>query len=311
MNKAEEEFFLENNADSSLYYYNMAFNQYDFVFLRDLVNAAQIAFFSQKPYEKYFYQAFEFGLEPWHIQEIDLFSPIADSLLSLPEFQTAYKSGRSVYLSKIDFDYLLDIYIMGIQDQLNKRKENYYVFKCEDMKALRINILNKGFPGSKFLGIDCTTIFSEIGRPEDDYNSKKLEYSDILGYNKPDSSSLSSTFAMIVLIHNQCAYIELEQLFYKAVLAGEMHPREVGVLYDNMFQKANDVYKYPCNYPNPYEGMFVLNNLFRHEKYQLTDEKINALRRKWFVCDIEVDKAKARYARKFGFRDKYGFFYCM
>lgn len=311
VNQAEEHFFLNNNVDSSLHFYNKAFDNYDYIFLRDLMNATQIAYFSNRPYKKYLYRAFEFGLEPWHIKKIDLFSPIADSLLSSSEFQSVYESGRTVYLSKIDFDYLLDIYVMKIQDQLNKRKDNYTDFKREDLKTLKTRISDRGYPGSKYLGVDCSTIFSEIGRPEDDYDSKKLEYSDILGYSSPDSSSLSSTIAMYLLIHNQCAFLELEHWFYQAVLEGEIHPREVGLLYDNMYRNVNDPNKYPCRYPNPYVGMFILNNLFRHEKYQLTDEKINALRRKWFVCDIEVDRAKARYASKFGFRVRYGFWNCM
>jgi hypothetical protein len=41
---AEEYYFLENNVDSSLSYYQRCFEIFDFAFARDAVNAFQIAF---------------------------------------------------------------------------------------------------------------------------------------------------------------------------------------------------------------------------------------------------------------------------
>ena len=73
INKAEELFFVQNKLDSSLYYYEKVFSDYDFIFVKDLVNASQIAFYSKKPYKKYIKQAFEQGLKIGYLSEIPLF----------------------------------------------------------------------------------------------------------------------------------------------------------------------------------------------------------------------------------------------
>ena len=49
INKAEQLYFIENKVDSALYQYDKAFEEYSFNFLRDLVNAAQIAKLNKKP----------------------------------------------------------------------------------------------------------------------------------------------------------------------------------------------------------------------------------------------------------------------
>ena len=48
INDAERWFFLKKNVDSSLHYYDKAFKQYDFLFIRDIMNVAQISFFAKK-----------------------------------------------------------------------------------------------------------------------------------------------------------------------------------------------------------------------------------------------------------------------
>src|SRR6188472_4413618 len=74
INKAEELFFLEQKTDSALFYYDKAFKEYDFIFVKDLVNAAQIAIFSNKPYQKYLERGFYYGLKPSHLDNFPLFN---------------------------------------------------------------------------------------------------------------------------------------------------------------------------------------------------------------------------------------------
>ena len=69
INKAEELFFVEGKPDSSLYYYKKAFTEFDFVFAKDPLNAAQIAYFSQQPFEEYLVKGFENGLKLSHSQK--------------------------------------------------------------------------------------------------------------------------------------------------------------------------------------------------------------------------------------------------
>lgn len=63
INDAEILYFMENEVDSSLAIYDEVFNTYEFVFLKDLLNAAQIAVYNKRDYEKYLLKSFEFGFK--------------------------------------------------------------------------------------------------------------------------------------------------------------------------------------------------------------------------------------------------------
>jgi len=73
INKAEELFFMEKKTDSSLFYYEKAFTEFDFIFVKDLINASQIAAFTNKPYQKYIIRGFDYGLKLSHLENYPLF----------------------------------------------------------------------------------------------------------------------------------------------------------------------------------------------------------------------------------------------
>jgi len=76
INKAEHHYFIDNNVDSSLYYYKKAFSEFNYVFVKDPLIAAQIAFHNNKPFEEYLIRGFEVGLKIEHLAEIEVFDPI-------------------------------------------------------------------------------------------------------------------------------------------------------------------------------------------------------------------------------------------
>ncbi len=311
INTAEELFFVENKPDSSLYYYKKAFSEFDFVFAKDPLNAVQIAYFSHQPFEEYLIKGFENGLKLSHLASIKLFNPIYNDLLNDKSLQHKYTECRSKYIKRLDLKYLSYVYEKAIKDQLDKKKENYKDIKLKNLEEWLTRIQLKGFPADKIVGLDDKSIFLETGNPEKDIDQLKIKYSNTLTYFTADDEIVSSKFIMIMLVHNQCAYVELQNLFKELVQKGEIHPREVGLLYDNQFRTSINSVNYRCKVPKPTDGVFNLNMFCQYNELGCSREQSDSIRGKWFIVPLSVDKAKKEYELKYGFRLFYGFWNCM
>lgn len=310
INTAEELFFVENKPDSSLYYFKKAFSEFDFVFVKDPLNAAQIAYFCHKPFEEYLIKGFENGLKISHLASIKLFNPKYNELLNNKSLLDKYAICREKYVKKLDLNYLSYVYEKATNDQIDKIKKDYDDILFMNMDDWLTRIRLKGFPSAKIIGIDDRTIFSEIGKPEKDFDQIKLKFGNALSDFTPDERILSSDFIMIMLIHNQCSYQELKNIFGELIKKGEIHPREVGVIYDNQFRKLNSV-NYRCQLLSPTEGVFYLNLFCRYNLLDCDEKQADSMRKKWFIVPLSVDKAKKEYEQKYGFRLFYGFWNCM
>ena len=165
--KAEIAFYLNNDVDSCLYYYNQAFNIFSFNYVHDLVNAAQIAYFSKKDYKPFVYKGLHYGLKSSHLKQIPLLTEIIQEIEDF-EKTSEYKTVRHNYLSRLDFDYLSWIYDLGIDDQINKVESDYDIYTLNYINELIPKIKQNGFPSNRRIGIEDSTIFSEIGKPEFD-----------------------------------------------------------------------------------------------------------------------------------------------
>lgn len=311
INKAECFYFIDNDVDNSLYYYDKTFSSFNFIFVKDAVNALQIASFNDKPNEKYLIKGFENGLKLEHLKDIPVLKNVYTQLCNDTSILKKYAEARSKYLSTVDFDYLSLMYKKAIEDQINKHLSNYDQIKKEEINYWIKVIPIKGFPSSKLIGIEDANIFGEIGKPENDLDNYKLKFDENLSYFTVDNNILSSQFIIYILIHNQCAFAELEHLFKDLIKKGEIHPREVGLLYDNMFRLNVNSNVYRCDL-NKYKGkgMFYLNRFCEYDNY-LDWEKTDALRKEWGIVSLTVDKNKKYYEKEHGFKLFFGFWNCM
>ncbi|MEZ4908096.1 MAG: hypothetical protein R2771_10780 [Saprospiraceae bacterium] len=300
INRAEYYYFIEHNIDSCFHNYDKAFHNYDFVFVRDLVIASEIAYFEGKEYKKYIIQAFKYGLKLDYLKEIKLFNPIIDSLLNDEELKNEFLSYRKEYLSKINFSYLLFIYDLYLDDQKYKTITDYETYHLHKLGILKQEIFKYGFPGDKTIGIDCEDIFAEIGKPELDLNFKKKlnnEYEHVVKFNR---DKIFQTNINPFLYHNPNSFCELEDIFLESLKKGEIHPRLIGVFYDNMFCSRKKTFIEYKNY-NINEGLFMLNPYCRYDLIYFDRKRINKIREKWFVPPIEVDESMKEYEKKYGF----------
>jgi hypothetical protein len=311
INKAEDLFFCHNMTDSSLHIYDQVFNDYSFLFVKDVLIAAQIAYFNQRPFRKYLVLGFKFGLKLDHLENIELFKPVYQLLKLDYELLELFNRERKEYLSSIDYEYLLSIYNMSIHDQINKNDKDlsYANFKKECISKIIKMILDKGFPGSKMIGIDDNNIFREIGHPEYDFNYLKNKSGHNLSYFKLEEESFTATTIMTILIHNGCAYDELKPYFENLIDSGLIHPRQIALMNDNKYRNVNSSY-YKCSkHASPL--VFKINPFVNYSMINHSRELTNKHRLENYMCSLEVDEAKKMFQNRFGFKLFFGFWSCL
>jgi hypothetical protein len=311
--KAEMAFFLDYNEDSCLYYYSLAFKTFSFNYVHDLINAAQIACYSKKDFKKYIYKGLRFGLKASHLNYVPLLkSTNIVSEIENYEKTSDYLAIRQKYLSKINFDYLSWIYDLGIEDQIEKKKNNYAVYTLNYINSLISKIKQYGFPSNKTIGIESRTIFAEAKRKETDLHKRIVAFPE-LDYFKTDDNILSNHFIMVLLHHRGCSYTELKNILLDEIAKGNLHPREFGFIYDRQCQyelQSKNRTNENCPKLATENGVFRIGNEFISnsiDKIECSQNKVNALRAKYNIVPLEVDKMKRVYEKQYGFKLFWGF----
>ena len=305
INKAEELFFVQNKLDSSLYYYEKVFSDYDFIFVKDLVNASQIAFYSKKPYKKYIKQAFEQGLKIDYLSEIPLFKNEYKKLILDKVLNDLFLENRKKYLAKIDIEYRDFTYDLGINDQKHKHLKGgaYDVKKHESIIKLNKKIEIKGFPGDKIVGIADATIFKELKSKYKDFYERFKNDKLLKSYFTSNDEALSEQLIMCVLIHEFSSFSNsyLNSIWLKEIKKGNIHPRDVALLHDN-------------TYRSDYASLtkikgYYLNNIFApYIKKNINRKEINNMRKNLHIVSLEVDEKKKEFEVFHGFKLFTGFF---
>lgn len=281
---AEEHYFLENNVDSALSYYQSCFETFDFVFARDAVNAFQIAYSENRPIEYFLKISFESGVTPSVLSSIPAISHFArDSLPKLDVMQD-YALFRSHYLDRIDVECLNETYRVGIIDQITKSIEGKH-----ETDALFKLALRYGLPGERNCGIEDSEIHQELGNRATNFLRLRDSISEAHGkkirHYSLDNNSLIMHVPLVIMLHNDCTFKYYEKALREAYLGGFIHPREIGCIYDNTF--LSDL---PHCRIVPNRGVFGLNNFANSNN--VDTEKANYLRAEWKICSIETDIKK-------------------
>ncbi len=312
INHAEECFFAHKKIDSAFYYYDLAFSSFNYIFAKDAINAVQLALHNKKPFMGYLLKGYENGLKPDYFKNIKLTQDLYTQLVTDTSMIRAYQTQRAKYLKKVNFQYLQTVYELSMEDQIKKNSIDleYSEFQKMCVNAIKIGIKKYGgFPGSKLLGLADSTVFKEVGFPDFDWNKRKQKYGNRLDYFKIDDD-LASDFILVVLLHNSCAFLELEKELRMAVSRGEIHPREVGLLYDNIYRKVNSKYN-KCTIPETQNGLFVLNTYTDYRNIPVSDQAVNALRATWDIVPLRIDGLKEEFEDQYGAKLFWGFWKCM
>lgn len=302
INKAEYSFFVKNDVDSSLYYYDSAFKTFDFLFVKDPINAAQIAKFSKKAHLKYLLKATEFGFKSTHLKNYPL---LMDEDFNFSD-KNEYEKNRKKYLDKINFNFLAYLNDLSIEDQKSKSFKNYDSIVFTTTNQLFDSIKKYGFPGEKYLGISDSTIFAEINKPELDLkNLVKNEKN--LWYMIPNEGILAQENPIILLVHNACSFKLYENLLLEEIKRGNIHPRDVALIHDNFYRFIN---YFPSYCDTSFDHIYYLNNLYVEYPNNLNLEEVDRNRIKLNIVPMIVDEKKKEFEERYKFKLFSGFWNC-
>lgn len=301
INKAETQYFLEKNVEGALKLYDSVFSNYDFIFLKDILNAAQISYFEKRLYRNYIKLAFSHGFKPEGLANIPLFQEDFFELLSDKELRNEYKKSRKTYVEGINKNYVKWIYKFALDDQVAKSKSGYESFKNRYLGRLFSKIKLSGFPGEQLLGVDDSLLFAEQGHPEWDLHQMAIKKGK--DYFATDDASFTNHTVFPFLVHEFCSYQILKEQLYDEMKKGKIHPREIGMLYDNMYRVRSS-----CNLPQ-FKGYFRLNTFMTYPKITSTNRKqTDVLRTENYIVSLAVDEQKLLYEKEYGFKLFYCFF---
>ncbi|PZF73828.1 hypothetical protein [Taibaiella soli] len=267
INNAESFYFLESNYDSAAYYYKKAFSNFDFVFVKDCIIAAELAAANKKKEDFLFFttRGFERG---WRLEDMtklaytggSRFVPVNvfNSLLtdkSLHDYLAKeYPLRRKKYLASIEVSLREKLVDMFMEDELNKNVHMKQGEKFEDRYMKHAKVVQKnnlrldsivkkvGFPGEKLTGIENDHLMEELGCKGKDplwqYDHYYYKYADSLNIDRKmfslDEDEYTCKILYVLLIHASCSYWKYQSVFPKNIATGNIHPRDVAFLLDFM-----------------------------------------------------------------------------
>lgn len=319
INKAEHLYFMEHRYAEAFEMYDSVFKSFDFLFAKDCVNAAQLAHIQGRPYKEYIYKGFENGLKlsmfEFKLRPSKFLQKMKKELDADPQTEIEYQLRRPKYLARINKKMLSYIMDEFFTDQVNKNKPDreYNSYKKKVIGKLIALINEEGFPGSRLVGVQDATVFEELGHPNQDFYSRrdKTKYKGDK-WMVIDEDILASQYAVIILIHNPCAFQILENLLLTEVKKGNIHPREVGLLYDNLYRFGKPYHKLECRkYDSRVDGWFNLNFFADHIVVTFDKEHTNQLRASWHIAPLELDQKKKEFAAEHAMKLFWGFWDCM
>ena len=322
INNAERYFFLENKPDSAFHYYDSAFANYDFVFAKDCYMAAQIALSRKNDrYIAYLKKGFENGLTPRHLAFSKVLRPISDSTNFKKKFP-GYQALRRKYLARIQINVRRMVMRHECEDQCEKNELSPIPYSEKLNKHIEFieHLVSSGtFPGDKLIGLDQNDIMKELGFPGEDY---KDQYEHYKTHNVSASQfeecgeCLAQAQVFPLLVHHYCIFNLLSSNWNKLIISGQIHPRDVALLFDNHLRFGPDKQWWQYNSyfycKNELDTkQYYKNNLFVHYRNIKIDNRvIDSMRKCLFMNTLAVDSARESYGKLLGFKTDFGFWKC-
>lgn len=312
INKAEEQIFVQKKIPDGLKTYSQVFDQYDFVFLHDCMNAMQIALYAndEKSFLKFTDKATKNGLKManlakfYYITKHPYYAKHKDSIAS------RYPANRQHYLRRLDTATLIKLYDLFATDQTQKNSlkgEKDHAFRsryraqiAETMKSLKKLAVERGFPSDKIIGIAQNNIMAELktGTPDlmryydmfKDYSNIHKSTFEVYEYE----SAANLIFPIMVHYGGYHNYTFFDDSFYmEQIKKGDLHPKDLAGLNDDWYIRVGNP-KPGINKGDKYYGVWEWS-MGPEMKTTIPDPTINKLRAKYFIAPIENDRAKQRF----------------
>lgn len=341
--KAECAIFDSDKIDAGFQYYDQAFNNFEFNYVHDLMNAAQLAHFYHRDYMKYLKKAVGYGLRPIHLDNVSAWKNTDIQSRFLEFYQSEEGQAlRQQYLSTINQEYLAWLYRFSLQEVKYRRSPDpdklYRGRFIQWDQQLLEKIEELGFPGARLVGIDDSLLYLELDNKDLDFNHLVQMSADSLcstadttpfpmvfgtdtlwvqvvnpTYSCFDlnTGNPSQTLPTIYLVHHNCP-VRSFSFIYNEITKGNLHPREFAYMIDiSRSAIPEDILECNCgDYANSY---FRMGNGDAEELWQslfMPEDETDALRKQYWIIPLHVERAKASFAEKYGYRFNWGMNNC-
>jgi hypothetical protein len=336
--KAECALFDKHDVDACFQYYDQAFNNFEFNYAHDLVNAAQLAHYYHRDYMKYLKRAVLFGVRPLHLSSIPVWRK--SYITVYKEFISYFRSekGQAVrqqYLATINQEYLAWTYQFVLREMKYRRSnlgdEYWQSFNPWDEELLT-KIKEYGFPGAKLIGVDDSLLYKDLQNEELNFNRLVKLGADSLCLRpktdvvkvsitgektwikrddlpKDDCPKLDGSCAQIwffvYMAHNPCP-LKIFEATYDEIAKGNLHPREYAKMIEYAIFSRRE-----CDCEKYGKQVFRIGNTMSHKdfrlgKFFLPDNETDALRKKYWIIPLRVEQAKAQFGIEHGYRFNWG-----
>ena len=286
--------------DSTFYYYDKAFSEFDFVFAKDAFIAAQFAWIHQNKDKTtaYLVKGAQSGLTSSCLYESPIMTSFTNSRF-YDEVYMAMKDANAGFESTIDAEQRKDWRARFDEqklDLINNEEGDFLSAVVRNVEQVKKLISTGNYPGEKIIGLSDD--YKQLGNPDVFY----------------------------AMANYDCVISEMHDALWDAVKKGQMHPREFATLWEWEYirsaQRQDLLNKKVLRY---IAGKFVILGFKDHpyiktnrncsakiqkvkhfrlllDLTDVNDEDINRDRQMYFITSLELDKKKAELEGTKGFR---------
>jgi hypothetical protein len=298
--------------------YKETLAKFEFVWIEDCLRFAQLALLNQQQEMAYYFltKAIDNGFELEFLRFLNLgcscnyYKDNKDSIQILSNFISKrnddltryYKRVRAKYISKLNPNLIKFVYIMHVEQQLYKvnyigaetekqREKIYEGILAADYKRME-SLFNRGqYFGERNLGRYSKSVLRELGISKYDLDTlslqliEKLQVSKQLNasrkvskvYLQEDSYFQETPHFINFILNNEKVSLLIDKHLPILLDSGYMHPREI----------LHIRYKY-----DPQKTVCLCPSQFN----SVDAEKINKVRRKYYLGTVQMDELKHKYA---------------
>jgi len=269
--------------------YNKIFEAYDYVFLKDILIAAQVAYLSDdiEKTNEWLLRAVTDGYDCNCIKKLPIFKEYID-LDEWKKIESQYEELNDEYLTTIDLGLHYEFHHRYKQEQENKSNRiKYKDIVTDNYRRIKSLMDSIPFPSERIVGIDDGAIFpTTIG-----------------GSLSNCEAGNSKVIPTLLHYDNPITDIGIDK-FSAALKLGHLHPRQFA-----------SIYSFESNYVSRLSGNRSVNKPRLPEYFfnfgfgkKIDDfERVNSDRRKFGICSLETEKKLEIVSKKYNIRISYGY----
>ncbi len=282
INRGDEK-IIEEDFSSALILYDSAFSQFEYVFVKDFVMAAQLAAILEERARcmEYIIQAMNGGYKLYCIEELYYIRQLLTDL-DWDQLREDESKCRKKYMSSVDWD--LNIKWTKRYRMMNDARPWEDKEVCENYKYLFSRKETEPFPSARIIGID-------------DENMDRTYMTSNIGSMLHDcAANNEKVISTLYAVEDPFRDFGMEY-FLNAIRSGDLHPNE---MFRILNYKSNDLDCHLTTNSSEDVQDIVLCCSPDHPEYDL--ERINADRKKIGLCSLETERRKFQFSYKSGNR---------